>query len=106
MEASAEARRAALISSQAELARDYIQLRGTQTQLRIARDNLKTSQQSLQLTQQRAAGGVTTDLDVANAAAQLRTTAAQIPPFEQQESQSSTRSVCCWASRRTHCRPS
>jgi NodT family efflux transporter outer membrane factor (OMF) lipoprotein len=30
---------------------------------------------------------VTTDLDVANAAAQLRTTAAQIPPFQQLESQ-------------------
>lgn len=87
VEASAEARRAALISSQAELARDYVQLRGAQAQLRIAQDNVKISQQSLQLTQQRAAGGVTTDLDVANAAAQLRTTAAQIPPFEQLESQ-------------------
>ena len=87
VQASAEARRAALISSQAELARDYVQLRGAQTQLRITRDNVKISEQSLQLTQQRAAGGVTTDLDVANAAAQLRTTAAQIPPFEQLESQ-------------------
>jgi NodT family efflux transporter outer membrane factor (OMF) lipoprotein len=87
VEASAEARRATLLSSLAELARDYMQLRGTQSQLRIAHDNLRTSQQSLQLTQQRAAGGVTTDLDVANAAAQVRTTAAQIPPLEQQESE-------------------
>ena len=87
VEASAEARRAALISSQAELARDYVELRGAQAQLRIARDNVRISQESVQLTQQRAAGGVTTDLDVANAEAQLRTTAAQIPPFEQQESE-------------------
>ncbi len=87
VEASAEARRATLLSSLAELARDYIELRGTQLQLQIARNNLKTAQQSLQLTQQRAAGGVTTDLDVANAAAQVRTTAAQIPFLEQQESQ-------------------
>ncbi len=43
--------------------------------------------QSLGLTQQRAAGGVTTDLDVANASAQLRTTLAQIPSLEQQEAQ-------------------
>jgi NodT family efflux transporter outer membrane factor (OMF) lipoprotein len=85
--ASNEARRAALISSLAEVARDYIQLRGVQTQLRITRQNLRIFQQSLQLTQQRAAGGVTTDLDVANAAAQVRTTAAQIPPLEQQESE-------------------
>ena len=87
VEASAEARRDTLLSSLAELARDYIQLRGAQALVQIARDNLKTSQQSLQLTQQRAAGGVTTDLDVANAAAQGRTTAAEIPFLEQQVSE-------------------
>jgi NodT family efflux transporter outer membrane factor (OMF) lipoprotein len=86
-EASEEARRAVLLASLAEVARDYIQLRGTQDQLRIARDNLHTARQSLDLTQQRAAGGVTTDLDVANASAQLRTTAAEIPSLEQQEAQ-------------------
>ena len=87
VEASAEARRDALLSSLAELARDYIQLRGNQLQLQIARDNVKIAQQSLTLTQQRATGGVTTDLDVANAAAQLRTVAAEIPRLEQQESE-------------------
>jgi NodT family efflux transporter outer membrane factor (OMF) lipoprotein len=87
VEASAEARRAVLLSNLAEVARDYIELRGNQTQIRIARDNLKTAQQSLQLTQQRAAGGVTTDLDVANAAAQVRTTAAEIPRLLQRESE-------------------
>jgi NodT family efflux transporter outer membrane factor (OMF) lipoprotein len=87
VEASAEARRDILLSNLAELARDYIQLRGVQALLRIAQDNVRTSQQSLQLTQQRAAGGVTTDLDVANAAAQLRTTAAEIPRLQQRESE-------------------
>jgi NodT family efflux transporter outer membrane factor (OMF) lipoprotein len=85
--ASAEARRATLLTNLAEVARDYMQLRGNQSQLRIARDNVRIAQQNLDLTQQRAAGGVTTDLDVANAAAQLRTTAAQIPRLEQQESE-------------------
>jgi NodT family efflux transporter outer membrane factor (OMF) lipoprotein len=85
VEASREAERAVLLSTLAQVARDYIDLRGVQTQLRIARDNLRTSQQSLQLTQQRAAGGVTNDLDVANASAQVRTTAAQIPTLEAQE---------------------
>lgn len=85
VQAAAEARRAALLSSLAEVARDYIALRGVQTQLRIAQDNVRTAQQSLQLTQQRATGGVTTDLDVANASAQLRSTMAQIPGLEQQE---------------------
>jgi NodT family efflux transporter outer membrane factor (OMF) lipoprotein len=87
VEASAEARRAALVSSQAEVARDYIALRGNQALVKIARDNVRTALQNLQLTQQRAAGGVTTDLDVANAAALYRTTAAEIPRLEQQVSE-------------------
>ena len=87
VQASAEARRGVLLTSLAEVARDYIQLRGVQAQLGIARENLQSAQQSLRLTQQRAAGGVTTDLDVANAAAQVRTTAAEIPLLEQREAQ-------------------
>ena len=86
-EAANEATRATLLTSLAEVARDYIQLRGIQAQLAIARDNVRTARQSLDLTQQRAAGGVTTDLDVANASAQLRTTLSQIPTLEQQEAQ-------------------
>lgn len=86
-EAAEEAKRSALLSSLAEVARDYIQLRGVQTELKIARDNVRTARQSLSLTQQRAAGGVTTDLDVANASAQLRTTLAQIPMLSQQQAQ-------------------
>lgn len=85
--AAEEAKRNALLSTLAEVGRDYIQLRGTQAQLQIARDNARTARQSLSLTQQRAAGGVTTDLDVANASAQLRTTLSQIPTLEQQEAQ-------------------
>jgi NodT family efflux transporter outer membrane factor (OMF) lipoprotein len=81
------AQRAALVAALAEVARDYITLRGTQEQLRIARDNVRTAQQGLNLTRQRAAAGVTTDLDVANASAQLETTAAQIPMLEAQERQ-------------------
>jgi NodT family efflux transporter outer membrane factor (OMF) lipoprotein len=83
--AAREAERAVLLSTLAQLAQDYIDLRGVQTQMHIAQDNLHTAEQSLQLTQQRAAGGVTTDLDVANASAQVRTTAAEIPTLEDQE---------------------
>jgi NodT family efflux transporter outer membrane factor (OMF) lipoprotein len=83
--ASEEAQRDALLEALAEVARDYIELRGTQQQLQIARDNVKIAQQNLSLTQQRAAGGVITDLDVAQASAQLRTTLSEIPTLEQQE---------------------
>jgi NodT family efflux transporter outer membrane factor (OMF) lipoprotein len=85
--AADEAQRGALLTAQAEVARDYITLRGVQAQLQIARDNVRIARESLSLTQQRAAGGVTTDLDVANASAQLRTTMAQIPRLEEQEAQ-------------------
>jgi NodT family efflux transporter outer membrane factor (OMF) lipoprotein len=83
--ASQEAQRDALLSSLAEVARDYIDLRGAQLRERIAEENLKSSQDALKLTQERASGGLTTDLDVANAAAQVRTTAAEIPPIQQDQ---------------------
>ncbi len=88
LEASTEAQRAQLLSSIAEVARDYVQLRGTQETLRITRDNLSTAEQSAKLTTERARGGLATDLDVANARAQLEATAANIPQLEQQEAQS------------------
>ena len=86
-QASEEARRGVLLTNLAEVARDYITLRGVQTQLRIARDNARIAQDSLKLTLQRAEGGMTTTLDVATAQAQLSTTLAQIPSLEQQEAQ-------------------
>ncbi len=87
VEASADARRNSLLSVLAEVARDYVQLRGIQTQLDIARDNIKTEQESLTLSQDRARAGLTTELDVANAAAQLDSTKSQVPQLEQQQAQ-------------------
>ncbi|HEY0206292.1 MAG TPA: efflux transporter outer membrane subunit [Acetobacteraceae bacterium] len=87
LQASREARRASLLSTIAEVARDYMQLRGTQDTLRITRSNLVSAQESARLTQERARGGLATDLDVANAQAQVDSTAAAIPQLEQQEAQ-------------------
>jgi NodT family efflux transporter outer membrane factor (OMF) lipoprotein len=80
--ASAETRRDSMVTVLAELARDYLQLRGQQRDLQIARDTLVSEQQSLRLTQERQRGGLTTGLDVANASAQVSNTAAQIPQLE------------------------
>ncbi len=85
--ATEETRRGVLLTELAEVARDYITLRGVQTQLRIARDNARIAEDNLRLTRQRAAGGITTTLDVANAEAQLSTTLSEIPSLEQQEAQ-------------------
>jgi NodT family efflux transporter outer membrane factor (OMF) lipoprotein len=84
---AAEQRRDALVSSLAELARDYIQLRGVQMQIRIADENLKVAQDVLTRAQERAVNGVGAGVDVANAAAQVKSIRAQIPTLEQQETQ-------------------
>ena len=81
--ASADQRRSAELSVVAEVARDYVTLRGTQEQLRITQENIGTARQSLDLTQARFRGGLTTELDVANAAAQLANTEAEVPQLEQ-----------------------
>ena len=87
IENSAEGRRDTLLSVVAEVARDYVQLRGQQALLGIQQENLRTDQDSLRLTQQRAAGGLGTDLDVAQAASQVAAAQAQIPYLEQQATQ-------------------
>jgi NodT family efflux transporter outer membrane factor (OMF) lipoprotein len=87
LQASREDRRSTLLSTIAEVARDYMQLRGAQETLRITRSNLKSAEESAFLTGERARGGLGTDLDVANARAQVESTAAAIPQLEQQEAQ-------------------
>jgi NodT family efflux transporter outer membrane factor (OMF) lipoprotein len=81
-DASYEDRNAVLLSARAELARDYIQLRDTQALLQIAKQNLEIARDATRLTQTRVHEGVTTDLDVDNAAAQAETIEALIPTLE------------------------
>ncbi len=83
--ANAEAQRDVLLRALAEVARDYVQLRGVQRNIEITERNRQTAEKSLALTQQRAAGGLTTDLDVANAAALVASIASELPPLEAQE---------------------
>ena len=85
VEASVQAQRNALVSVQAEVARDYVQLRGTQQAIAITRENLRTQEDSLRLTQDRYRGGLTTELDVENAQTQVAAVAADLPLLEQQQ---------------------
>jgi multidrug efflux system outer membrane protein len=82
LQAAVEARRDVLVSLAAEVARDYIDLRAFQQRIVIARDNLKAQQHTAKLTRERFEGGFVSGLDVANANAQVATTAAQIPVLE------------------------
>lgn len=81
-DASYEDRNAVLLSARAELARDYIELRDTQSLLRIAQQNLQIARETTRLTQVRMREGVTTDLDVANASAQVALIESLIPTLE------------------------
>jgi multidrug efflux system outer membrane protein len=72
-----------LLSLEAEVARDYIELRSNQWQLQIADDNLHAQQETLELTRSRYRAGFVTQLDVARESAQVASTAATLPVFEQ-----------------------
>ena len=85
VDAQNEARHDAIVSTAAEVARDYLNLRGTQQKLRITRENLAFAERTVQLTNERARHGLATDLDVANAQSQAESNAADIPQEEQQE---------------------
>jgi multidrug efflux system outer membrane protein len=71
-----------LVSVAAEVALNYVQLRGFQQQIVIAQNNLKAQQHTAEITRQRFAAGFVSALDVANANAQVATTASQIPVLE------------------------
>ena len=88
VEQAEDRRRDALVSSLAELARNYIQLRGTQEQIRIAENNVRVDRDILQLAQQLQQKGVRSGLDAENAAAQVEGVRAQLPTLRQQEIQS------------------
>ncbi|WP_342107186.1 efflux transporter outer membrane subunit [Methylobacterium sp. SI9] len=83
-DAAAEQRRDALVSSQAELARDYVQLRGTQEQIRIDLANIKVNEQILDVVRIRQQRGLVTGLDTSNAAQQVEAIKAQLPQLQQQ----------------------
>ncbi len=82
IEAAVEDYRDTTVSLLAEVARNYVELRGFQRQWTIAEENLKAQQQTLDLTQSRLKAGVATDLDVARAQAQVSTTASEIPSLQ------------------------
>jgi multidrug efflux system outer membrane protein len=82
LQASVENRRDVLVTLTAEVALNYIDLRAFQRRIAIAQENLKAQQHSAQLTHQRFQSGFVGGLDVANADAQVATTAAQIPLLE------------------------
>lgn len=82
IEAAVEGRRDVLVSLLAEVARNYLTLREAQARLAIAHENIASQQGSVNLTKSRFDAGLTSELDVARASAQLATTQSQVPSLE------------------------
>ena len=91
VEGQADARRDLLVSTMAEVARDYIQLRGTQTIHTLTLDNLNAAKDIERVTRERKANGLATELDVAQASAQVSTEQALLPQIEEQEAETINR---------------
>jgi NodT family efflux transporter outer membrane factor (OMF) lipoprotein len=87
IEVSADERRDLLTSVLAEVARDYIQLRGVQEQIGIANDNLKSASEIADLTRTRTEKGLVSGLDLENASAEVESIKAQLPQLHTQEIQ-------------------
>jgi NodT family efflux transporter outer membrane factor (OMF) lipoprotein len=75
-------RDAVMLTLLGDVARNYIELRGFQREVRIAQDNVEAQRGSLNLTQAKFKAGLTSDLDVARAEAQVASTAAAIPSLQ------------------------
>jgi outer membrane protein, multidrug efflux system len=76
---------AAQVSVAAEVARNYLLLRGAQRRYRVAIANRDTQKETVRLTRVRSELGRGTELDVASARARLAATEATLPPLIAQE---------------------
>ena len=66
----------------AEVALNYLELRGLQRERAIARENLAVQRRAVELTRQLYEGGFRGRLDLANAEAQVAVTESQLPVYE------------------------
>uniref|UniRef100_A0A7C3V3R7 Efflux transporter outer membrane subunit n=1 Tax=Desulfobacca acetoxidans TaxID=60893 RepID=A0A7C3V3R7_9BACT len=82
LQAAVEDRRDVLITLVSEVGTNYLNLRGFQHQADIARKNLEAQKKTAEITHKRFQAGFVSRLDVANADAQVATTAATIPTLE------------------------
>ncbi len=90
-EASVEDRNDVLVSLLAEVARNYVDLRATETRLDIARQGVASREDTLTMVEQRLASGLATELDRQQAVTNLEQARAQIPGLETDLAQAKNR---------------
>jgi len=86
-QASQEDLRNTLLEELAEVARDYLTLRGVQAQRSIVEATLAADRDTASITGQRAAAGLTPHQDLVRAEAEVQSVASQLPTLGQQEAQ-------------------
>jgi NodT family efflux transporter outer membrane factor (OMF) lipoprotein len=89
--AATSGRRATLLTLLGEVARNYLDVRGYQRRLEIAQTNLAVQTQALAITRDRFTHGLTSELDVQQAATLLANTKAEVPLLESSVQSSSHR---------------
>jgi outer membrane protein, multidrug efflux system len=82
VEAAIQATRETAVGLAAQVALDYVELRGFQQESKTARDNLVQQQKTAEITRKLYKVGFDSGLDIANAESLVASTEAQIPVFE------------------------
>jgi outer membrane protein, multidrug efflux system len=82
IQAAQEGLRDAQVSLAAEVALNYIQLRGDQQRIAVAEENLEAQRHTAEITRQKQRVGFVSKLDVAYAEAQVATTNSRIPVLQ------------------------
>lgn len=86
-QASQEDLRSTLLEEMAEVARDYLTLRGVQAQRLVVEATIAADRDAASITSQRASAGLTPHQDVASAEAEVDSVASQLPMLGQQAAQ-------------------
>ncbi|HAT6978310.1 TPA: efflux transporter outer membrane subunit [Legionella pneumophila] len=81
LEEAYESRRTILLSTIAEIARSYVELRGAQQLYGIAQKNVELQRKTLTLVRQRYKAGVSSEVDVSLAEGQLKNTESVLPNY-------------------------
>lgn len=81
LEEAYETRRSILLSTMAEIARSYVELRGAQRLYAVAQRNVQLQKKTLSLVRQQYRAGVSSETDVSLAVAQLKNTESILPNY-------------------------
>ena len=82
IEESIEDQHAVIVSLLGDVTQNYIELRGAQLRKATVEQSIATTSELLELARKRRAAGLTSDVDVVEATAQLTATRAQLPAFD------------------------